>query len=81
MKELDKLLPDFDDLLKKLDEIKALEFDRVLLDLEIRNMEADIYKEAVTDASYFVGGKPPAISYIKQTYAQTGFNGELKDRR
>jgi hypothetical protein len=77
MSKLDKLLPDFEDMLKLVDEIKNLQFQKTLMDLDIKNKIADIYLTTSTDTTYYVGGKPPSVSFVKVTYEQVGLKKEL----
>ena len=77
MKKLDSLLPDFNDILKLIEDIRVLQLKKTLLELEIRTKISEIYIKVSDSLDYQVGGKPPSATYIKSTYEQTGLKGEL----
>lgn len=75
--EILKKLPDFSDLLSITDEIARAIVKKLTLDKTIKQNEAAIIREAMTNPEYFVGGKPPSMTLIESTLAYTGFDGEL----
>lgn len=79
--EVLKTIPDFDDFMKLADEISQLMYTKLYLESEIKNKESDVFKVATTDSKYFQGGKPPATSYVENTYKYTGFDNELMPLR
>ena len=81
MSEMDKFLPDFDDILELLEEIKKLRLQKVLVDLNIKKKVSEVYKEVVIDSDYFINGKIPSAVYIKNTWEHTGFDDEILNLR
>jgi hypothetical protein len=75
--EILKKLPDFSDLLKITDEIANTVVTKLMLDKKIKEEEARVIREAMTNPVYQVGGKPPSMTLIESTYSYTGFNGEI----
>lgn len=72
-----KKLPDFSDLLAITDEISKVIIQKLMLDKELKQAEAIVIKDAMTNPIYQIGGKAPSMTLIESTYAYTGFNGEL----
>ena len=72
-----KKLPDFDDMMKVSDEIGDLLLAKLKLEAEIKSKEAETILKVTTDEKYFVGGKPPSMSFADSTYKVTGLAGEL----
>jgi hypothetical protein len=79
--KLENLLPDFGEILDLVDEIKEVEFKRVLLELDIKNEVANIYREVIEQEKYYINGKPPSAVYIGKTFEQTGIDNELIEAR
>jgi len=75
--EILKKLPDFSDLVTITDDISKTIIQKLMLDKDLKQAEAVIIKEAMTNPVYQVGGKPPSMTLIESTYAYTGFNSEL----
>jgi hypothetical protein len=75
--EILKKLPDFSDLVTIADDIAATIVEKLMLDKEIKQEEARIIKEVMTNPVYLIGGKIPSMTLIGSTYAYTGFSGEL----
>jgi hypothetical protein len=75
--EILKKLPDFSDLEGIVTDISKVIIQKLTLDKELKQEEARIIREAMTNPIYQVGGKPPSMTLIESTYAYTGFNGEL----
>jgi hypothetical protein len=52
-------------------------YKKLSLDANIKAGEANVFKVTSTDVQYQQGGKPPAVSYVDNTYKFTGLTGEL----
>ena len=72
-----KKLPDFDDMMKVSGEIGNLLLEKLKLEAMIKSGEADTIFRVTTEEKYFVGGKPPSMSFAESTYKITGLVGEL----
>lgn len=70
-------LPDFEDLFEISDKIRDLAIAKSALSLQIEEAEKMVVVKATTDETYFKGGKPPSMEFIKTTYMVTGFNDEI----
>jgi hypothetical protein len=70
-------LPDFDDLFKIADEIKLKSTKQSEIKLTIENMEADIFRITTESEDFYVNGKAPSATYVKNTFIPVGINGEL----
>jgi len=76
-----KLMPDFDDMMKLSEQIKNTDIEKARLELLISEGEANVFKVAMTDPDFLINGKPPAVSFVKETYKYTGLTGELMTLR
>jgi len=74
-------IPDFEDLVKKAEEIQSLSKRKNLLAFTIDKMEAKIVLEAVFDPKWAVNNKTPSMDFIKSTWMQTGFFDEMLPMR
>lgn len=74
-------LPDFDFLMDMINIIGSLSTKKENLELDIISLEARVVIVATTDEKYFVGGKPPSMSFVEATYKRTGFDGEIMQKR
>jgi len=54
--------------------------EKQLLENELEELTAKIYLACTLEAKYFVGGKPPAVSLIKESYAKLGHNEVTTNR-
>lgn len=72
-----KKLPEFEDMLKIGDEISRLLLEKLVAERNIKIRESEIIKIAMTDPTYFVGGKQPSVSFIETAYMYSGLQGEL----
>ena len=70
-------LPDFEDMMNVAERIKKLKVECSILDIKIKEIESNIVKTVTTTSSFFIGGKPPSMEYIKTVYLTTGLSGEL----
>ena len=73
--------PDFEKMDSISDEIHSLQQKKLLLEVEISEVEADTVMELRTNEKYFIKGKPPAMNFIKETYMFSGLSGELIEKR
>lgn len=74
-------LPDFDEVRHCIETIKELSLKKALLDIKIKEEESRIVREVTNNQVYYVGGKPPSMSFIESTYLIDGLPGDntLKD--
>jgi len=79
--EILKKLPDFDDLLTLADDISKAIVQKLMLDKQIKQEEARVIREVMTNPAYQVGGKPPSMTLIESTYSYTGIIGEIVPMR
>jgi len=79
--EVLKSIPDFEEFMLLTDQITALQLRKLVLESNIKIGESNVFKEASTNELYFQGGKPPAVSYIENTFKFTGLTGELVSLR
>lgn len=70
-------IPDFEDMLRIAENIKNKLKERILLDNQIKQREAEITREITTNPLYFQNNKPPSMAYIETTFIFTGIRGEL----
>jgi len=77
LSDIVKKIPDFEEFVAQADKIRTLALGKLLLENSIKTKESEIYIVATTDPKYLVGGKTPAISFIKSAYEFTGLDGEL----
>lgn len=77
----DSLLPNFDDMFELGEEIQALTLRKLALDVELKDGEAYVMRESMSNEKYFSGGKPPSVSFVTKAYLFTGFDGELLEKR
>lgn len=70
-------LPDFEDMLKVIEQIKKLSLEESRLEIRIKNRESEITREASTDTKWFTNGKAPSQTYIDNAWKYSGFDGEL----
>jgi len=73
--------PDFEKMDEISESIHKLQQSKLLLEVEIKESEADAVMEARTNEKYFINGKPPAMNFIQETYLFSGLNGELVEKR
>ncbi len=74
-------LPDFEDMYATIQEIKELTYNKLLLEVQIKDVVAHITKTAYTNSKYFTNGKPRPMSFIEKAWLFSGFNGELFEKR
>lgn len=76
-KTLLESLPDFSEFMSVTEEIGKLLYTKLLLEKEIKKLEANVVTEAMVNEKYFIGGKPASMSYIESTLKFTGLDGEI----
>lgn len=81
MPKLDFDLPDFDDMMKLVDEITNVSARVKETELDIDQLVSNIHREAQVNDKYFVNGKPPSSTHVKACWETTGFDGELIPKR
>lgn len=81
LKELAESIPDFDEMINLADEIGELSFKKMQLENRIKAEESAIVAKVYSDVKYYVGGKPPSMSFIESTYKYTGLDGQLTQKR
>jgi len=74
-------LPDFEDMYKRLESIKEVTAEKLLLEVQIKEREGDIVLLVTTDPTFFEGGKPPSMAKVSSSYIRNGVNGELTELR
>lgn len=72
-----KSIPDFDEFIKLASEISSLMYQKMVLEVEIRSGESKVFETATTSEKYFQNGKPPASTFIDNTWKYRGIDGEL----
>ncbi len=72
-------LPDFDDMMKIANDIESLMLNKLLLETEISEKEADAITFATNHTK--VNGKPPSMEYLKMTVKPVGKDGNLVNIR
>jgi hypothetical protein len=68
-------MPDFNQMLDLLSEIKGLSFKRMKLEKEIRESESLTFTTVMTNTKYFQNGKQPSVSYFDNAWKFTGIDG------
>ena len=79
--DTDNLLPNFDDMFELAEEIQELLIKKLVVEVEIKDHEALIMRESMSNEKYFMNGKPPSVAYVTKAYLFTGFEGELLEKR
>lgn len=74
-------LPDFDDLFKLIEQIRQLSVEKMKLEWDIKFEEANIVLEVSSNPKYFISGKAPSMTFIKDTYLKRGIEDSLIERR
>lgn len=72
-----KAIPDFDEFMKLSSEISTLMYEKMVMESKIRSGESRVFEIATTNESYFQNGKPPASTFIDNTWKYRGLEGEL----
>lgn len=75
--EVLKAIPDYTDLLSLAQTISGLMYRKLSLEAQIKEGESLVFRTANTDEKYFQNGKPPASTFVDNTYKYPGLAGEL----
>ena len=67
-------LPDFEDMYSRLEAIKEVGLNKLLMAQEIEEKEAEVVMVVTTEEKYFIGGKSPSMAHISRTYLVTGLD-------
>lgn len=70
-------LPDFEDMYATIDKIKELTLRKLKAELLIKGAINKVVRKVTTDATYFVNGKIPSMSFIEKTYIFSGLDKEI----
>lgn len=79
--EMLKSIPEFDEFTILTGEISGLMLRKMTLETKIKAGEANVFRRVSTEEQFFVGGKPPATTYIDNTFKFTGVDNELMPLR
>lgn len=79
LKDIIDVIPDFDDLVKIVDEIQKLSFEKLRLENLIKAAESETFKQAMSKP--LENGKFPSSSFVSNAYLHTGLDGELIQQR
>lgn len=74
-------LPDFDDMFSLAEQIADLTRRKLSLETDISFKQSEIVVRATTEEQFKQNGKTPSMEFIKSSFMQTGFDGELKELR
>jgi hypothetical protein len=70
-------LPEFDILFDIVNNAAELSAKKIFLENEIKQKEAETVLKVTTEEAYFIGGKPPSMSFVENTYKFLGINNEI----
>ncbi|HAQ02981.1 TPA: hypothetical protein DCQ22_03770 [Candidatus Nomurabacteria bacterium] len=70
-------LPDFEILFELVNRAAEISSTKLFLENEIKQKEAETVLKVTTEEKYFMGGKPPSMSFVENTYKFLGTEGEL----
>lgn len=70
-------LPTFEELSDLVETIVSLHARKSILDVEIRDAESKVYREATFNPDNFIGGKPPSMTFIENAWKYNGIDGEI----
>lgn len=70
-------LPDMNDMLALIDQIRDLHLSKLRLQNELDAQISDILRTIRTNPVYFENGKPASVSYVEKTYGYSGLDKEL----
>lgn len=76
-KKVMEAMPSFEDFLNLAEEIKKDSLVKMQLENKIKELESDNFRKVMTDSTFFVGGKPVAVSYYENAYKFSGIDGNL----
>jgi hypothetical protein len=70
-------LPDFEIMASAVERITSLSEKKGVLEIQIKEQEASIFKRALVEEKYFQNGKPASATFVENAYKYTGFEGEI----
>jgi len=76
----EKYLPDISEYLEAWRIVVELSAELQKVDGELEEIVANIYLECIRDNKYFLNGKAPAISLIKESYAVIGHTEDATEK-
>lgn len=76
----DEYVPDIAEYLDAWQKLAEYTYELDDLKLKLEQLVAQIYLICVQDKKYFINGKPPAISFIKETFAAVGHDYETTQK-
>lgn len=74
-------MPSFEEFLDLAEEVKKISVSKMKLENFIKSAEAETFKRVMSDESFFVNGKPVAVSYYENAYKFAGIDGSLLQYR
>ncbi len=74
-------LPDFEDMYLTIQKIKELTYNKLTIEVQLKDEVSRITKSAYTDSKHFINGKPRPMSFIEKAWLFSGFSGELLEKR
>lgn len=80
-KKVLEALPTFEQFMDLVGEIKAISFERMVTENEIKSKEAETFQTVMTDPKYFQNGKAVPVSHFENSYKFNGIDGELGNMR
>ena len=76
-KKILEALPNFNDYLDTIEEIKKLNLRKMKLEAAIKQDESRNFVEVMTNPKYFVSGKAVPVSYYENAYKYNGIDNNL----
>ena len=80
-KKMMEALPDFNDFFTLIEEIKNLNYEKMVIEQTIKESEAENFNRVMNNPQFFVGNKPVAVSYFENAYKYSGTDGETIKHR
>lgn len=72
-------LPDFEDMYQLIEEIRDTQLRVANYKDSLSKAKAEVTQLVTNNDQYWVGGKPPSVSYIKETYHIIGYDPDSKE--
>jgi hypothetical protein len=72
----DEYVPDLDAYLEAWQKVAICTAEKQELENRLEEIVAKIYLDCTNNVAYYIGGKPPAVSLVKDSYAKIGHNTE-----
>lgn len=80
-KKILEALPNFNDYLDIIEEIKRLNLKKMQVEAAIKQDEASNFIEVMSNPKFFVGGKAVPVSFYENAYKYGGIDGNLVNLR